>query len=171
MKLSKILLAVMAVCCGILLSSCSDGNSSMTVFITEIEKISELYLLKIYHGEYLYLAKGKNEQHVIYVGEALIGIDLTESKFERTGNKYIIKLPVPDIQDAKLIEEECKVVESEGKYFNWKVAAQKHLEKSINKKEYIDAAKEQAEELFKTIFESQGYSPEIVWMEKPDRDN
>ena len=49
--------------------------------------------------------------------------------------------------------------------------AEKKLKESINQKRYIDTAKEQAEELFKTIFESQGYSVEIVWMENSDGNN
>ena len=35
----------------------------------------------------------------------------------------------------------------------------------VDSKVYIDSAKEQAEELFKTIFDSQGYAVEIVWRE------
>ena len=135
----------------------------MMVFITEIQKISELYLLKIYHGDYLELKQGKSEKKIIYAGEALLGVDLTNSEFECAGDKYIIKLPAPNVRNIKLIEAECREVASKGAYFNWKVAAETDLQEKVNKKEYVDSAREQAEQLFKTIFSSQGYSVEMIW--------
>ena len=165
MKLSKILLAVAVLgSCG-LLSSCSESGEkvSMMTFITEIQKISELYLLKIYHGDYLELKEGRSEKKIIYSGEALLGVELTNSEFECEGEKYIIKLPAPSVINIKLIEAECYEVASKGAYFNWKVAAETDLKEKVNKKEYIASAKEQAEQLFKTIFSSRGYTVEIIW--------
>ena len=94
MKLSKILLAVAVLgSCG-LLSSCSESGEkvSMMTFITEIQKISELYLLKIYHGDYLELKYGKSEKKIIYAGEALLGVDLTNSEFEHEDEKYMLRM-------------------------------------------------------------------------------
>ena len=164
MKFIKIFLAAITVISCLLLSSCSGNEKpDMTAFITEVQKISELYLLKIYHGDYLEFTQGKNERNIIYTGEALIGIDLKDSNFKCKNDKYIIKLPVPNVKNVKLIEKECQVVSSKGKYFAWKHTAENILKEKVNKKEYIDSAKEQAEQLFKAIFESQGYTVEIVW--------
>ena len=164
MNLSKIFLAVIVAASCLLLSSCSGNEKpDMTAFITEVQKISELYLLKIYHGDYLEFKQDKNEVNIVCAGEALIGIDLKDSKFECKDDKYIIKLPVPNVKNVKLIEKDCQIVSSKGKYFTWKHAAEADLKEKINKKEYIDSAKEQAEQLFKAIFESQGYAVEIIW--------
>ena len=154
----------------------SPSSTSVTV-ITNIKELEELSLVKIPYGACL-----KTENTVkVYVAEGFIGIDLKNSKMEKINDKkYIIHLPIPELQkdSIALKENECKIVAYQGmkkffrEYKEWKSEAINHFtEKISGNSDYIDTAKEQAEELFKTIFESQGYSVEIVWMENSDGNN
>ena len=149
----------------------TEPVSKSVTIIREIKEIGELSLVKIYHGDYLEI----DNVGYIYVCEAFIGIDLKKSKIEKINDKeYRIHLPMPELQkdSISLTEDECETVAFKGakaffrKHQEWKSEAIKDFREKIDgNNEYIDEAKEQAEDLFKATFKSQGYVVEIKWME------
>lgn len=152
----------------------------MTV-ITEIREISELYLLKVLHGDMIRIDSENNDGEksslrAIYNGEAFIGIDCSMISAENINSKertLTLILPPLKVMEAKLVEKDLRVIDSEGpdKLYLESIKAlkaQEDLERSVCRNEYFHAAEKQAETLLSALFAEAGWQTDFIWRKNGD---
>lgn len=173
MKKLRVLLVVLAVIAfmgvGFLGARLLDQEPKVTVSATSIEeqlsKCSSLTtarldyrgIIKYSEGEILFI--NKKSFSMIYDAQIKAGIDLAQASVTVTGNKILVQIPEPEIQDITINPDTLEFYDEKLALFNWTTKedttkAMEYAKEDASAKIIQTDLLNQAEEQAKTVIET-----------------